>query len=51
MDMYDQTFTVKGRVTAMREEGGTKLVDLEIWTENAQGKSTTPGTATVVLDA
>lgn len=49
MDMYDQAFTVKGKVSAKREEGGEKLVDLEIWTENADGKVTTPGTATVAL--
>ena len=28
-----------------------KLVDLEIWVDNAQGKPTTPGKATVVLNA
>jgi acyl dehydratase len=51
MDMQDTTITCKGKVTAKREEGGRKLVDLEIWTENAEGKATTPGTATVALNA
>ena len=49
MDMRAATFTCKGVVTTKREEGGEKLVDLEIWTENAQGQKTTPGTATVIL--
>ena len=29
------------------EEGGKKLVELEIWTENDEGKKTTPGTVVV----
>jgi hypothetical protein len=50
MDMRNQPFTAHGRVTGKREEGGRKLVDLEVWVENAQGKQTTPGKATVVLN-
>ncbi|MDY7102263.1 MAG: MaoC/PaaZ C-terminal domain-containing protein [Actinomycetota bacterium] len=49
MDMRGATFTCKGTVTAKRTEGDRKLVDLEVWTEDAGGKRTTPGTATVVL--
>ena len=49
MDMRGATFTCKGVVTAKREEDGRKLVDLEVWTEDAKGARTTPGTATVVL--
>lgn len=49
MDMQSATFHVKGKVTAKREEGTQKLVDLEVWTETADGKITTPGTATVAL--
>ena len=49
MDMQAQTFTAKGKVVAKREEQGEKLVDLEIYIENAAGSRTTPGTATVVL--
>jgi acyl dehydratase len=49
MDMRDAPFSVKGRVTGKREEGGEKLVDIEVWTETAEGKITTPGTATVAL--
>lgn len=50
MDMVNTTFTIRGRVAGKREEGGRRLVDLDVWTENAQGQKTTPGTATVVLD-
>jgi len=50
MDMRGATFTCKGVVTGKGEEGGAKLVDLEVWTENAEGQKTTPGTATVVLN-
>ena len=49
MDLQGTTFTCKGVVTGKREENGRKLVDLEVWTENAQGQRTTPGSATVVL--
>ena len=49
MDLRNQPFSANGRVTAKREEAGRKLVDLELWVENAQGKRTTPGQATVVL--
>ena len=49
MDYPNQDVLCKGVVRAKREEGGEKLVDLEIWTEQADGTKTTPGTATVVL--
>lgn len=51
MDMMGATFTCKGVVSAKREEDGRKLVDLEIWTENAARQKTTPGTAVVELRA
>jgi acyl dehydratase len=50
MDMRGAPFTVKGKVTAKREEGGQKLVDIDVWSETADGKITTPGTATVALN-
>jgi acyl dehydratase len=50
MDMQGKPFKVKGTVTAKREEGGLKLVDIDVWTEDAAGTKTTPGKATVVLD-
>ena len=51
MDMQDTTFTCKGTVKAKRLESGKHYVDLEIWTENVQGQKTTPGAATVILNA
>jgi acyl dehydratase len=51
MDMYAATYAVKGKVVGKRQEGGKNLVDLEVWTENAAGKPTTLGTATVALRA
>ena len=50
MDMQGAAFTVKGTVASKREETGRKLVDLTLWTEDANGKKTTPGSATVVLN-
>jgi acyl dehydratase len=38
-----------GVVTAVREEGGETLVDLEVWTETEEGTRLAPGTATVAL--
>ncbi len=49
MDYPGQELTCKGVVTAMRQEGGENLVELDIWTQNPQGQKTTPGTATVAL--
>ena len=47
MDMPDQPIVCKGLVTKKWEEGGDKLAELSVWTENAEGKKTTPGTAIV----
>jgi len=47
MDYPNEDITCKGIVRRKYEEGGEKLVDLEIWTEQANGNKTTPGTATV----
>jgi len=49
MDMLNKPITASGVVTAKRQEGGENLVDLDIWTEDADGKKTTPGTAVVAL--
>lgn len=49
MDLINKPITVKGTITAKRQEGGENLVDLDIWTEDADGKKTTPGTAVVAL--
>jgi acyl dehydratase len=50
MDRRGEPMTCKGRVAALREDGGTRVVELELWTENAKGERTTGGTAEVVLD-
>lgn len=49
MDFPNQDITCGGVVTKKYEDGGRKLVDLEIWTENPAGQKTTPGFATVEL--
>jgi acyl dehydratase len=45
------TVTARGVVTAVREEGGRRLADLDIWTEDDEGKKLAPGSATVLLGA
>lgn len=49
MDFPDQDIVCHGLVTKKYEQDGKKLVDLEIWTENPEGRKTSPGTATVAL--
>lgn len=49
MDFPDRELTCGGKVIRKWEDGGRKLVDLQLWTENDEGKKTTPGTATVEL--
>jgi acyl dehydratase len=44
-----QTVTAKGTVTAVREEGGERFVDLEVWTEEQSGQQLAPGSATVAF--
>jgi acyl dehydratase len=51
MDRRGEPFTCRGRVSAVREEHGRNVVELELWTENAEGKRTTEGAAEVVLGA
>ena len=50
MDMPDQPILCKGTVTRKWEEGGERLAELSIWTENTEGQKTTPGEAIVVFD-
>jgi len=49
MDFPDRELTCGGKVVRKREEGGRKLVELQLWTENDEGKKTTPGQATVEI--
>lgn len=41
--------TCRGRVTAVRDEGGSRLVDCDIWTENQQGERKLVGSAVLAL--
>jgi acyl dehydratase len=50
-DPADEDMRVGGAVTGVRVEHGEHLVDLDIWTESADGTRTTQGAATVVLPA
>ncbi len=49
MDMIDKDVTCRGVITGKRQENGSNLVDLEVWTEDPDGKKTTPATAVVEL--
>lgn len=49
MDLPNEDILCKGVVKRKYEESGEKLVDLEVWTEQANGNKTTPGFATVVF--
>lgn len=51
MDFPDEEMVCGGRVVRKWQEEGRKLVQLELWTKNEQGKVTTPGAAVVALDA
>ena len=42
--------TVSGKVTSKRDEGGQKLVDLEVKCTNQNGQDTLQGNATVALN-
>ncbi len=45
MDLQGKTFTVGGTVTA--KDDAARTVDVELWTKDANGVTTTPGKATV----
>lgn len=49
MDLPNKEFVCKGIVKKKSTDGGEKVVELDIWTENAGGKKTTPGSAVVVF--
>lgn len=49
MDFPDREITCGGRVTKKWQENGEKLVNLTLWTQNDEGKKTTPGSASVVI--
>ena len=41
--------TCRGRVTAVRDEGGTRLVECDIWTENQEGERKLTGSAVLAF--
>jgi acyl dehydratase len=45
------TVTCRGRVLGTSRQGGTGLVDLEVWAENQRGEKVVTGKATVALPA
>jgi acyl dehydratase len=49
MDFPGEEMLVRGVVTKKYEEGERRYIELDVWTENAAGDRTTPGTARVVL--
>ena len=49
MDLPNNEFVCRGVVKKKYGDGGRKVVELDIWAENAEGKKTTPGSAVVVF--
>ncbi len=49
MDLPGQEILCRGTVKRKWQEDGDKLAELDIWTQNAEGKRTTPGSAVVVF--
>jgi hypothetical protein len=49
MDLPYQAIVCRGTVKRKWQEGGEQRAELEIWTENPEGKKTTPGSAVVVF--
>ena len=49
MDDAKQEINCRGVITKKFQENGENIVELDIWTENPDGKKTTPGTGVVTL--
>lgn len=49
MDEPNQDIVCKGVITKKHQEGNENIVELDIWTENPEGRKTSPGTAAVTL--
>ncbi|MCH8025543.1 MAG: dehydratase [Chloroflexi bacterium] len=49
MDDAKQDINCRGVITKKYQENGENIVELDIWTENPDGKKTTPGTGVVAL--
>ena len=50
-NVKDQTVTARGRITAVSEREGRRVVELDVWTENEAGAPLAPGTARVSIPA
>lgn len=48
-NLKGQTVTAAGVVTAVRDEPGRTIADLEVWTETENGDRLVPGTASVAF--
>ena len=49
MDYPSEDIRCRGVVKRKYAEDGKIFVELDVWTENPEGKKTSPGTATVAL--
>ncbi|WP_153505607.1 MaoC/PaaZ C-terminal domain-containing protein [Cumulibacter manganitolerans] len=49
MDLVSTTFTCEGEVTDVREEDGSQVATVRLWTADANGNQTTVGQAEVVV--
>jgi acyl dehydratase len=49
MDVPDKEIICRGVVSRKWEEKGEQLVELSVWTEDEEGRKTTPGQALVVF--
>jgi acyl dehydratase len=45
-----QVVTAHGTVTAVRDEGAQRIIELDVWTEEQNGTKLAPGRATVAVD-
>ena len=51
MDFPHTDIVCRGKVKRKWQDGGQKLAELDVWTENPEGKKTTPGTAVVLFNS
>ncbi len=49
MDDAKQDINCRGVITKKYQENDENIVELDIWTENPDGKKTSPGTGIVTL--
>jgi acyl dehydratase len=48
-NLKDSVFEVRGRVTAIRDEAAERVVELDLWIEDADGTVLVPGSAAVAV--